>query len=314
MRGCIFNAQHGQTVHAGAKTRPLMSNRLDGAASGSAMLGLDTEVGRAREHRPLSRGSSDGPQPYQGRPSVGPAPPSRCGPATLPGSAAAMWQAAVPYELRGHGRRGIHRVARGRRAGRAWRARHGDRQPFDRQAVESRWRPWRRRRAARGRHHGCERDVRDLRRGQARARVPPGRPDRRPAFRSGSGRRRSHQRPRDHRGARGGADGRRAPARQQLDRRRPVRRRRRDPHPGGPSDPAPRPLRPVEVLGRGLLRAVHAACTGFPRCRCATATSTDHARTCTARPGWWRSSADVWSTAGGRPCSATGARPATGSR
>jgi O-methyltransferase len=38
------------------------------------MLEIDTEVGRAREHRPLSRGSSDGPQPYQGRPSVGPVP------------------------------------------------------------------------------------------------------------------------------------------------------------------------------------------------------------------------------------------------
>jgi UDP-glucose 4-epimerase len=59
------------------------------------MLGRDTEVGRAREHRPLSRGSSDGPQPYQGRPSVGPAPPPRCGPATLSGCAAGIWQAAV---------------------------------------------------------------------------------------------------------------------------------------------------------------------------------------------------------------------------
>src|SRR5690242_15548245 len=60
-----------------------MSKMLDEARAGGAMLGTDTEVGRAREHRPLSRGSSDGPQPYQGRPSVGPVPPSRCGPATF---------------------------------------------------------------------------------------------------------------------------------------------------------------------------------------------------------------------------------------
>jgi hypothetical protein len=60
-----------------------MSRMLDEVRRGSAMLGSDTEVTRAREHRPLSRGSSDGPQPYQGRPSVGPVPPSRCGPATL---------------------------------------------------------------------------------------------------------------------------------------------------------------------------------------------------------------------------------------
>src|ERR1700733_3814214 len=60
-----------------------MSRMLDVVCSYSAMLGIDTEVTRAREHRPLSRGSSDGPQPYQGRPSVGPVPPSRCGPATL---------------------------------------------------------------------------------------------------------------------------------------------------------------------------------------------------------------------------------------
>jgi len=74
-----------------------MSNMLDPAAVGGAMLGPDTEVGRAREHRPLSRGSSDGPQPYQGRPSVGPVPPSRCGPATFwartafPVRAATFW-------------------------------------------------------------------------------------------------------------------------------------------------------------------------------------------------------------------------------
>src|SRR5580692_4976986 len=61
----------------------LTSRILDAARPGSAMLGHDTEVTRAREHRPLSRGSSDGPQPYQGRPSVGPVPPSRCGPAIL---------------------------------------------------------------------------------------------------------------------------------------------------------------------------------------------------------------------------------------
>jgi UDP-glucose 4-epimerase len=60
-----------------------MSKMLDGVCLSSAMLGIDTEVTRAREHRPLSRGSSDGPQPYQGRPSVGPVPHSRCGPATL---------------------------------------------------------------------------------------------------------------------------------------------------------------------------------------------------------------------------------------
>jgi hypothetical protein len=63
----------------------IMSNLLDVAGGGGAMLETDTEVGRAREHRPLSRGSSDGPQPYQGRPSVGPVPPSRCGPAIFPG-------------------------------------------------------------------------------------------------------------------------------------------------------------------------------------------------------------------------------------
>src|ERR1700758_4838293 len=62
-----------------------MSRMLDVVRCRSAMLGIDTEVTRAREHRPLSRGSSDGPQPYQGRPSVGPVPPSRYGPATLLG-------------------------------------------------------------------------------------------------------------------------------------------------------------------------------------------------------------------------------------
>ena len=38
------------------------------------MLCIDTDVDRAREHCPLSRGSMDGPQPYQGRPSAGPVP------------------------------------------------------------------------------------------------------------------------------------------------------------------------------------------------------------------------------------------------
>jgi hypothetical protein len=54
---------------------------LDDARPCGAMLRIDREVTRAREHRPLSRGSSDGPQPYQGRPSVGPVPLARCGPA-----------------------------------------------------------------------------------------------------------------------------------------------------------------------------------------------------------------------------------------
>src|SRR5437763_1605619 len=72
-----------------------MSKMLDGGRAGGAMLGIDTEVGRAREHRPLSRGSSDGPQPYQGRPSVGPVPHSRCGPATLRGAGPPRFGAAT---------------------------------------------------------------------------------------------------------------------------------------------------------------------------------------------------------------------------
>ena len=44
------------------------------------------------------------------------------------------------------------------------------------------------------------------------------------------------------------------------------------------------PLRPVEVLRRELLRAVHAACTACRPSRCATATSTGRARTRSARP------------------------------
>ena len=51
-------------------------------------------------------------------------------------------------------------------------------------------------------------------------------------------------------------------------------------HPVAPGGP----LRPVEVLRRALLRAVHARCTGSRPCRCATATSTGRVRTRSARP------------------------------
>ena len=107
------------------------------------MLGIDTEVTRAREHRPLSRGSSDGPQPYQGRPSVGPVPRSRCGPATF-------WTARLQVSLHAvvrawlSGKRGIARDATRRRLdGLVGRdpLRYADLSP-DRHALYARVRPF----------------------------------------------------------------------------------------------------------------------------------------------------------------------------
>ncbi len=125
----------------------------------------------------------------------------------------------------------------------------------------------------------------------ARARLPSGRADRRAPLGRGAGGRCHGERARNDRGARGGPHGRRATGRQHLDRRRTVRRRRRHRRP-------PRTIRSGRwpPTGRASTRPRATAsctrgCTGCRRSRSATATSTDHARTCTARPASSRSSA-----------------------
>ena len=100
----------------------------------SGMLSSDKEVKRAREHRPLSRGSRTAPSPTRVVLWSGPC-RAYCGTGpALSGSIRAavllFWQALPSFGLRGHRRRRIHRIEPRRRADRARRPRRGDRQPL----------------------------------------------------------------------------------------------------------------------------------------------------------------------------------------
>ena len=146
-----------------------------------------------------------------------------------------------------------------------------------------------------------------------RARLSSGRPDRRAPLRGAPGRRCSDQRAGDDQRAGGGSRYRGAPRGQHLHGRRPLRRRRRAPHARGQRRSARwPPMARASWAPRATARSTP-ACTGCPPSLCATATSTGRARTCMARPAWWRSSAATSSTAPRRRCSATAARRATGS-
>ena len=282
------------------------------------MLGIDTEVTRAREHRPLSRGSSDGPQPYQGRPSVGPVPPSRCGPATLP-AADALGISALSCPSRmncivtgGAGFIGSHivdaLVERGDRVTVIDNLSTGKRSNLEGALGARRDRWW-------------STDVRDagavaeifaaVRPG---AGVPSGRPDRRPLLGRAPGGRRNRERARDDRGARGGP-------------RRSVRggwstpRRAEDCTATPIVSPTPEdhPIRPLAPYGQGKY-AAEGYCELYTRLHGLSTVSLRYGNVYGPRQ-------DVHGEAGvvaifcgclvdgadGRPCSATGGRRAIGS-
>ena len=317
--GCGFSPLPGRInrriVLTGTTVVHLMSNGLDAVRAGSAMLGVDTEVIRAREHRPLSRGSSDGPQPYQGRPSVGPVPRSRCGPATL-----CAWRARWPRASKltarmdcivtgGAGFIGsnlVDALVEPRRS------RHRDRQSVDRKAVEPREAL---ERGATLASPTCAtpRRRRDLQRRASPSSCSIWPPRSTSATRSSTLPATPRQRARARsRCSRRPASGRRATGGQHVDRRRSVRRRRGPADAGGPSDPAAGPLRPGQVRRRGLLRAVHPAARPLDR----LAALWQRLRPAPGRPRRGRRRGDLLRRpveGARRPCSATGARRAIGS-
>ena len=104
--------------------------RLGHSAARRVCLPSTRMSNRAREHRPLSRGLSDGPQPYQGRPRAGPVPLCAVRARLRDASGRAEALSSARDACSGHRRRRLHRLEPRRRAARARRRGDCDRQPL----------------------------------------------------------------------------------------------------------------------------------------------------------------------------------------